>query len=142
MHIFEASYSTLVTSVSKKPSVNQSELDKQMVSDCKRNYMLLPNSWLNISIVWSGFNLQVNTPPWLKKIFRFKLFWLLEKNFFMKLPPLPYSLLGMDLTLVPPYRITPHPIQICLKKFALYGKFFFWKKSRSYFNVGNSDLTS
>ena len=31
-------YSTLVTSVSKKSSVDQSELEKQMVSDCKTDY--------------------------------------------------------------------------------------------------------
>ena len=39
VHIFEASYSTLVTSVSKKSSVDQSELEKYVVSDCKTNYM-------------------------------------------------------------------------------------------------------
>ena len=35
-----ASYSTLVTSVSKKSSVDhQSELEKEVVSDCKTKYM-------------------------------------------------------------------------------------------------------
>ena len=38
-YIFEASYSALVTSLSKKSSVGQSELEKQMVWDCKTNYM-------------------------------------------------------------------------------------------------------
>ena len=33
-------YSTLVTGVSKRSSVHQSELEKSLVSDCKRNYML------------------------------------------------------------------------------------------------------
>ena len=34
---FEASYSTLVTSVSKKSSVDQSELEKYVVSDCTQS---------------------------------------------------------------------------------------------------------
>ena len=41
MSIFEASYSTLVRSVSKISSVNQSELEKWVVSDCKMDYMIL-----------------------------------------------------------------------------------------------------
>ena len=38
-YIFEASYSTLVIPVSKKSSADQSELEKQVVSDCKTDYM-------------------------------------------------------------------------------------------------------
>ena len=34
-YIFEASYSTVVTSVSKKSSVDQSELEKEVVSHCQ-----------------------------------------------------------------------------------------------------------
>ena len=37
-YIFEVSYSTLVTWASKKSSVDQSEFEKYLVSDCKRNY--------------------------------------------------------------------------------------------------------
>ena len=37
--IFETNFSTLVTSVSKKSSVDQSELEEKVVSDCKTDYM-------------------------------------------------------------------------------------------------------
>ena len=39
VYIFKASYRTLVMWVSKKSNVNQSELEKQLVSDCKTNYI-------------------------------------------------------------------------------------------------------
>ena len=39
-YIFEGIYSTVVTSVSKKSSVNQSELEKQVVPHCQTYYML------------------------------------------------------------------------------------------------------
>ena len=39
-YIFEASYSTVVTSVSKKSSVDQSELEKQVEPPCQTYYML------------------------------------------------------------------------------------------------------
>ena len=47
-YIFEANYSTLVTGVSKKSSAHQSELEKQLVSDCKRNYMLQNTSCIHL----------------------------------------------------------------------------------------------
>ena len=37
-YIFEASYSTLVMGWAKNQEFDQSELEKQLVSDCKRNY--------------------------------------------------------------------------------------------------------
>ena len=37
-YILEASYSAFIMSVSKKSSVDQSELEKYVVSDCKTNY--------------------------------------------------------------------------------------------------------
>ena len=40
-YILEASYSTVVTWVSKKSSVDQSELEILLVSDCKTNYMII-----------------------------------------------------------------------------------------------------
>ena len=43
-HIFEASYSTVVTSISKKSSIDQSELEKQVVSHCQTYYMLKKDS--------------------------------------------------------------------------------------------------
>ena len=39
VYIFEASYSTVATSVSKKASVDQSELEKQVVPHCETYYM-------------------------------------------------------------------------------------------------------
>ena len=41
VYIFEASYSTLVTSVSKKSSTDQSELEIKVVSDCKTDVLAL-----------------------------------------------------------------------------------------------------
>ena len=40
-YIFQASYSTLVTSLSQKSSVYQSELEKQVVLHCQIYYMLI-----------------------------------------------------------------------------------------------------
>ena len=40
-YIFEGSYSTVVTSVSKKSSVNQSGLEKYVVSHYQKYYMLV-----------------------------------------------------------------------------------------------------
>ena len=42
-YIFEASYSKVVTSVSKKSSVDQLELDKWVVSHCQTYYMFRHN---------------------------------------------------------------------------------------------------
>ena len=44
--IFEASYRTVVTWVSKKSSANQSELEKSVVSDCKKNSVYVTVEWI------------------------------------------------------------------------------------------------
>ena len=48
-YIFEASYSTLVSCVSKKLSVDQLELGKQLISNCKTSYLLF-NDYMIINL--------------------------------------------------------------------------------------------
>ena len=52
-YIFEATNSTLVTSVSKNSSADQSKLAKQVVPDCKMDYMAYRNSWTLDASVYS-----------------------------------------------------------------------------------------
>ena len=62
-YIFEASYSMVVTPVSKKSSVDQSELEKQVASHCQTYYMLftvhnnLKVNWLRAS-TWRKIKYQ------------------------------------------------------------------------------------
>ena len=72
---------------------------------------------------WSGFYLQVNIPPWLGKICRFKVFRLLE-NVFCKTPT-PF---WHDLALVSPCRTIPPYIYPPPQIFPPM-KIFFGKKS-------------
>ena len=72
---------------------------------------------------WSGFYLQVNIPPWLGKICRFKVFRLLE-NVFCKTPT-PF---WHDLALVSPCRTIPPYIYLPPQIFPPM-KIFFGKKS-------------
>ena len=88
MYIFEASYSTLVTSVSKKSSVEQSELEKKAASDGKTNYMEmfvflkilrtkgLPNYIMNDTTTWFlAWNLLVYFFSLKHLLTQFYLYW-------------------------------------------------------------------
>ena len=61
-YIFEASYSTVVTSVSKKSSANQSELKKLVLSHCQTYYMHTGgNSGFNICFMQQTLDCQLKS---------------------------------------------------------------------------------
>ena len=84
---------------------------------------------------WSGFYLQVNIPPWLGKICRFKVFRLLE-NVFCKTPT-PF---WHDLALVSPCRTIPPYIYPPPSKFFPPWKFFLEKSPSSPHLMGGDTM--